>query len=134
MPVPACIVSSTRSGHPPPCGIVVVGNGSVVVGGGKVVVGCRVVVGGCVVVGGNVLVGATVVLVLVEVVVMGHGQRSVTSSPTAFFRHVSASLAVVAPEASTSQMHAGSHVSAPTAARKMKRQSDAAGVSPVVTG
>jgi len=47
---------------------------------------------------------------------------------------MSASLAVVPPPPLVLQMHSGSQVSEPTAARRMKRQSLALGSVPVVTG
>jgi hypothetical protein len=121
----------------PPGTVVVVPPGTVVVvpPGTVVVVPPGTVV---VVTGGNVVV--TVVLVEVvtvvdEVVVeLGHGQSSTTFCPTAFFKHASASLAVVLDELLVSQIQAGSHVSAPVAERRMNKQSLAVGSAPLVTG
>jgi hypothetical protein len=75
-----------------------------------------------------------VVNVVEVVVVTGQGQFSVTLWPTAFFKQMSASLAVVPPAPLVSHTHAGVHVDDPTAVRRMKRQSDAVGPAPFVTG
>ncbi len=139
--------------------VVVVGAAVVVVVAGSVVVGAAVVVvvaakvvvvtGSVVVVLGNVVVGSGSVVVAVlivelvvvvdvvtveEVVVVAHGQLSVTAWPTAFFRQMSASLAVIPPPPLVSQMHSGVHTCEPTAACKMNKQSDAVGFSPLVIG
>jgi hypothetical protein len=74
-----------------------------------------------------VLVSEVVVVVLVEVepsgsvvvVVPAHGHASATSWPSARFRQSSASLAVVGSEPLGAHMHAGAHVSEPSAARRM---------------
>jgi hypothetical protein len=83
-----------------------------------------------------VVVPPTVVVVTVvdDVVVPLHGQSSVTSCPTADFRHSSASLANVGRFPLGAQMHSGVHIAVPTATRKMNRQSDAVGLAPFVTG
>jgi len=78
-----------------------------------------------------------VVVMVVEVASVEdapHGHWKVTLWPTAFFRHTSASVAVVPPSPFVSQMHAGSQVSEPTAARKMNKQSLATGVAPLLSG
>lgn len=64
----------------------------------------------------------------------GHGHRSGTACPTAFARHVSASVAVTGKEPDGAQMHSGSQVPMPTATVRMKRQSVAVGEEPLVTG
>jgi hypothetical protein len=56
-----------------------------------------------------------VMVVVVVVAVQPVPQLSVTLWPTAFLRHVSASVAVTPPAAFTSQVHSGLHVCAPTA-------------------
>jgi hypothetical protein len=105
-------VSSTVSGHAPPLTIVVV----VVLEGGSVVVDV-------------VDVTVTVVVVVSQI------QLSKLGLPTATFRQVSASVALgLPPLPLRSQMHVGSQVLEPTAARKMKRQSVAVGLAPLLTG
>jgi hypothetical protein len=89
-----------------------------------------------VVVPGTVVVDDVVEVVkVVEVVVeVGQGQLSVTPCPTAFFKQMSASLAVVPPAPLVSQTHSGVQVSEPTAVRRMNKQSEAVGLAPFVTG
>jgi hypothetical protein len=122
------------SGHAPPPPKVVVVVLDVVVGGNDEVV----------VVGGNVVVGANVVVVTIDVVVVSNvdvvvvsgsqGQSRLTGVPTAEFKHTSASVAAIGNEPLGAQMHSGVQVAAPTAAFKMKRQSEATGPSPLLEG
>jgi len=70
----------------------------------------------------------------VVVVWIGHGQASSTGWPTVFLRQRSASVALVGSEPFGAQMQGGSQVCVPTATRRMKRQSVAAGLAPVLTG
>jgi hypothetical protein len=79
--------------------------------------------------------GTVVVVSDVDVVVeLSHGQLSVTVCPTAFFRQISASVAVVGRVPFGAQIHSGEHCALPTATRRMERQSDAVGPTPFVTG
>ena len=149
------VICARRPSIPPT--VVVVVEGPVVVGDPVVVVVTSVVVVGPTVVevGAPVVVveprvvevtGTVVVLLLVveelvvveEVLVVvephGAGHWSCTACPTAFFKQSSASLAVMVLGGFGSQTHGGVQVSDPTAARKMKRQSEAVGVAPLVTG
>jgi hypothetical protein len=95
-------------------------------------------VGGAVVVVVLVVGSKNVVVVTVVVVMVvegdPHGHWNVTPWPTAFLRQISASVAVVPPPPLVSQMHAGSHVSEPSAARRMNRQSLATGIAPELEG
>ena len=93
------------------------------------------------VVGGSVVdvvlvVDVVDVLVVDVVVVVSHGQsgKSGGGLPTATFRQMSASVAETPPLASRSQMHSGVHVTDPTAAFRMNRQSVDVGVLPPVIG
>jgi hypothetical protein len=83
-----------------------------------------------------VVVGAIVVTVVEPIVVLTpkHGQSSVTSWPTAFFKQMSASVAVVGSDPFGAQIHGGRQISECTAVRRMKRQSLAVGLAPFVTG
>jgi hypothetical protein len=109
-----------------------------------VVVGASVVVDEVVVGGSVVVVGVVTVVVVVNVVdvvtvgvvlvVVPQGQASSTFWPTAFFRHTNASVAVTGSVPVGAQMHSGSQTWLPTAARKMKRQSVAEGVWPLLSG
>ena len=56
------------------------------------------------------------------------------SPPTANLRHSSASVAVVRPLPSASQMHDGSQSWPPTAALSRNKQSDAVGLAPLLSG
>jgi hypothetical protein len=75
-----------------------------------------------------------IVVVVVVDVVPGHGQLRTTDWPTAFFRQMSASVAVTGSVPLGAQMHSGEQVCEPTAARRMNRQSLAVGLAPEVTG
>jgi len=100
-----------------------------------VVVDVVVLVGVSIVVDVVVLVGVSIVVDVVVLVVVPQSQLSRLGLPTATLRQVSASVALgFPPDALRSQMHTGSQVLDPTAARKMKRQSVAVGKSPLLTG
>jgi hypothetical protein len=85
---------------------------------------------------------ANVVLVLEVVVVIDvvdvvlvpvQGQLSSTGWPTLFFRHRSASTALMLPLPSGSHAQAG-QTTRPTADLRMNRQSDAVGAAPLLMG
>src|SRR5512139_2270945 len=63
-----------------------------------------------------------------------HGQSSVELCPTALARHRSASLALIVPSPLGSHTHSGEQAWRPTALPRMKRQSDAVGAAPLLTG
>jgi hypothetical protein len=75
-----------------------------------------------------------VVVRVVLVVVVTPQQSCGTFMPTALQKQVRASREVMASSPDGSQMHSGSQVREPAAARKMNRQSTAVGERPSVTG
>jgi hypothetical protein len=103
-----------------------------VVGGTSVVVDVVEVGGTSVVVDVVEVAGGSVVLVVVVSGQLGQPIGSVWSVTP--FRQWSASRAVMRASPPRSQMHAGSHVYEPTAARKISKQSDAVGFAPGLPG
>ena len=117
---------------PPPTVVVVATTIVVVVTGTVVVVPPPPIV---VVVTTGIVVDVVDVLdVVVDEVVVVQGQASVTLCPTAFFRQVSASLAVIPARPLTLQIQSGVHVFEPTAVCKIYKQSEAVGPAPVLNG
>jgi hypothetical protein len=76
----------------------------------------------------------TVVVVLAMVVVAEHGQFRFAGAPTAAFRQRRASVAFGGRVPVGAQTHSGVQVTLPTAAWRMKRQSDATGDDPALIG